>query len=75
MKKEQSAKTKTQPKQKTKAASGKGAASPKSPDTTTTATATNLGTTQADQTPAVAKEPAQEAAQQVSQISMSDFSL
>lgn len=75
LKKEQSAKTKTQPKTKTKAASGKGAATPKSPDTTTTATATNQETTQADQTPAVAKEPAQEAAQQVSQISMSDFSL
>ncbi len=64
-----------QPKQKAKTASGKGAAATKSPDSTATKTATSQETTQADQTPTAVEEPAQNAAQQVSQISMLNFSL
>ncbi|AIW22456.1 hypothetical protein F0267_02100 [Vibrio coralliilyticus] len=75
LKKEQGSKAKNQPKQKANTASSKGATVTKSPESTATDTATNQESIQADQTPAAVDEPAQNAAQQVSQISMSDFSL
>ena len=75
LKKEQNIKPKKQSKQKAKTASGKGAAATKSPDSTATEAPITQETTQADQNLTALTEPAQNAAQQLSQISMSDFSL